>query len=196
MRRLIATASLLAGLGAVVAPARAANLDYQIETIHTHALFNVMHLGFARMWGVFPDITGTIGIDVDNIATCTVDITIKTATIDTQFVDRNKDMRGADWFNVAEFPDIRYVAKSCTKTGDKSGVVHGELTLHGVTKPVDANVILNKLDENPMDRKSEAGLTATATIKRVDFGMTALGPTMGFPIGNEVNIIMDVEAKR
>ncbi len=122
MRNCVIALSVVAAF-AVTMPAFAESTEYEIDTVHTHAIFNVMHLGFARMWGVFPEVSGKITLDPENVAGCKVDITIKTATIDTQFVDRNKDMRGADWFNVNEFPTIHYVSTSCEKKDDKSGVV-------------------------------------------------------------------------
>ncbi len=71
------------------------------------------------------------------------------------------------------------------------------MTLHGVTKPVSAQVTLNKAGENPMDKKKEVGFSATTTIQREDFGMVTLGQkACGGCIGNDVNIIFDVEAKK
>jgi polyisoprenoid-binding protein YceI len=187
MRRLIA-ASLVAASLAVPGLARAA--DYAIDPTHTHVLFMVDHLGFAKMVGLFTDVSGTIGFDPGKVDASSLKITIKTDSIQTQYAQRDKDLKGADWFNVTEFPEMIFVGKSYQKKDDKTGTVTGDLTLHGVTRPVTLDVTLNKLGENPLAKKEEAGFSATATLKRSDFGMkTFLGP-----IGDEVKLILEVEA--
>jgi polyisoprenoid-binding protein YceI len=192
MRPLLAASLVVASLVAasLVLPGFARAADYAIDPTHTHVIFKVDHLGFAKMVGIFSDVGGTIGFDPANVAASSLKITIKTDSLTTQFAQRDKDLKGADWFNVTEFPEMIFVGKSYQKTGDKTGTVTGDLTLHGVTRPVTLNVTLNKLAENPLVKKEEAGFSATATLKRSDFGMKTFIPA----IGDEVQIELEVEA--
>ena len=186
MRRLF-LASAASALIAASAPAFAA--DYTIDPSHTHVLFMVDHLGFSKMIGVFKDISGGFSFDPANVAASKVKVDIKTASLDTQFGPRDADLKGADWFNVTEFPDMSFVGTSFTKTGDKTGTVTGNLTLLGVTKPVTLNVTFNKAGLRPSDKKEAAGFSATATIKRTDFGMKTFVPY----IGDEVSLLIESE---
>jgi len=180
------------GLFALIGFARAEAADYQIDPTHTHILFMVNHLGFANMVGLFTDFSGKISFDPKNINASAVSVTINTASLDTQYAQRNKDLKGADWFNVAEFPTMTFVGKKYIKKDDKSGTVIGDLTLLGVTRPVSLDVTLNKMGINPLDKKEEVGFSARGMIKRSDFGMKTFIPA----IGDEVRILLDVEAKR
>lgn len=188
MRKLAFVFGILALLGF----ARAEAAEYQIDPTHTHILFMVDHLGFAKMIGLFTDFSGTITFDPKNIDASAVHVTINTASLDTQNAQRNKDLKGPDWFNVAEFPTMTFVGKKYIKKDDKSGTVIGDLTLLGVTRPVSLDVTLNKMGTNPLDHKEEVGFSARGVIKRSDFGMKTFVPA----IGDEVTIILEVEAKR
>jgi polyisoprenoid-binding protein YceI len=184
MRRLfLATAAV----AAFAAPAWSA--DYTIDPSHTHVLFMVDHLGFSKMIGVFKAVSGSFSFDPANVAASKVKVEIKTASLDTQFGPRDNDLKGADWFNVTEFPDMSFVGTSYAKTGDKSGTVTGNLTMLGVTKPVTLNVTFNKAGVRPSDKKDAAGFSATATLKRTDFGLKTFVPY----IGDEVSLLIESE---
>jgi polyisoprenoid-binding protein YceI len=119
-------------------------------------------------------------------------ITIKTDSLQTQFAARDKDLKGADWFNVTEFPEMTFIGTEFVKKDEHAGTITGNLTLRGTTKPVTLNVVLNKIGQNPFDRQNSAGLSVRGTLKRSDFGMkTLLGP-----IGDEIDLIIEVEAKQ
>ena len=119
-------------------------------------------------------------------------MTIKTDSLQTQFAPRDKDLKGADWFNVTEFPEMTFVGAEFVKRDDHTGTVTGKLTLHGVTKPVTLNVVVNKVGQNPLDKIDSAGFSARGTLKRSDFGMkTYLGA-----IGDDVDLIIEIEAKK
>jgi|BEDMetMinimDraft_2_1075160.scaffolds.fasta_scaffold01472_4 polyisoprenoid-binding protein YceI len=183
--------AVLAAFCAFLGFARAEAAQYQIDPTHTHILFMVDHLGFAKMVGLFTDFSGTITFDPHNVEASAVRVTIQTASLDTQNAQRNKDLKGADWFNVAEFPTMTFVGRKYIKKDDKSGTVIGDLTLLGVTRPVSLDVTLNKMGINPLDKKPEVGFSARGVIKRSDFGMKTFLPA----IGDEVTILLEVEAK-
>lgn len=190
MRRMLFAATAAAALLAAApfaAPARAA--DYTIDPTHTHILFTVNHLGFSNMIGLFTDMAGTFSFDPANIAASKVAVTIKTDSLSTQLAVRDGDLKGADWFNVTEFPEMKFVGTSFAKVSDTTGTIAGNLTLLGVTKPVTLNVTFNKAGLRPTDKKQAAGFSATGKFKRSDFGMKTYIPY----IGDEVSLIIETE---
>lgn len=190
MRRLSAAALAAAALIGVSGPARAA--DYAIDLSHSHVLFMVDHLGFAKMVGLFADFGGTFSFDPANVGASKLKVSIKTDSLQTQFAARDADLKGADWFNVTEFPEMTFVGTSYAKKDDQHGTITGNLTLHGSTRPVTLDVVLNKVGQNPLDKKNSAGFSARGKLKRSEFGMKAyLGP-----IGDEVDLIIEIEAKQ
>jgi polyisoprenoid-binding protein YceI len=190
--RSLATLALasLAALG-VAAPAFAAS-EYKIDPNHTHVLFLVDHLGFSKMIGLFGNTTGTIVFDPANAAVSKLNVDVKTASLQTQFGARDTDLKGADWFNVAEFPDMTFVGKTFTKKDDKTGEVTGDLTLLGVTKPVTLEVTFNKSGVRPTDKADTVGFSARGSLNRSDFGMKTFIPY----IGDKVDLIIETEAIR
>ena len=190
MRRTLASLSVVAAFLAGATTGEAA--DYTIDPTHSHVLFTIDHLGFARMVGLFSEFSGNISFDANNVPASKVNVSIKTESLQTQFAPRDKDLKGADWFNSTEFPEITYVGTEFVKKDDHTGTVTGKLTLHGVTKPVTLNVVVNKIGQNPLDKIDSAGFSARGTLKRSDFGMkTYLGA-----IGDDVDLIIEIEAKK
>ena len=190
MRKLLGSLGALLFLAGLAAPARAA--EYTIDPTHTHILFMIDHLGFAKMVGLFTDFSGNISFDPNNVTASQLHVTINTSSLDTQNAQRNKDLKGADWFNVTEFPTMAFVGRSYVKKDDHSGTITGDLTLLGVTRPVTLSVVLNKAGKNPLDKKEEVGFSARGMLKRSDFGMKTFLPA----IGDDVQLILEVEAKQ
>jgi polyisoprenoid-binding protein YceI len=142
--------------------------------------------------GAGRDFSGNISFDANNVSASRLNVTIKTDSLQTQFAPRDKDLKGADWFNVTEFPEMTFVGTDFVKKDDRSGTVTGKLTLHGVTKPVTLNIVVNKVGQNPLDKIESGGFSARGTFKRSDFGMkTYLGA-----IGDDVDLIIEIEAKK
>jgi polyisoprenoid-binding protein YceI len=165
----IAVASFMGGA------ARAAD-KYALDPMHTFVVFKITDLGYAHVVGWF---TAVAGQDPADVTKSSLNVTIKTASIDTHFAQRNKDLMSPDFLNVAEFPEMTFKSTSIEKTGDKTGRVTGELTLLGVTKPVTMEVTFNKVAPNPFNNnKPTAGFEAHTVIKRSDFGMKAEIPNI------------------
>ncbi len=190
MRRTLASLSVTAALLAGASTGEAA--DYTIDPTHSHILFTIDHLGFARMVGLFSEFSGNISFDANNVSASKVNVSIKTESLQTQFAPRDMDLKGADWFNVTEFPEMTFVGTEFVKKDDHTGTLTGNLTLHGLTKPVTLNVVVNKVGQNPLDKIDSAGFSARGTFKRSDFGMkTYLGA-----IGDDVELTIEIEAKK
>jgi len=113
MPKILAALSTIVTLLAAATTALAA--DYTIDLTHSHVLFMVDHLGFAKMVGLFTDFGGTFSFDPENLSASKLAVTIKTDSLQTQFAARDKDLKGADWFNVTEFPEMTFVCTEFVK---------------------------------------------------------------------------------
>jgi polyisoprenoid-binding protein YceI len=169
---------------------------YNIDPVHTFGYFGARHHIVGLVRGRFDKVTGTISAAKEP-ANCAVDISIDTASIDTQFAKRDEDLRGPDFFDVKNFPAMTYRGRGIRKTADGAWVMDGSLTIRGVTKEVPLTFRFKGLfPDMPAGQPARASFHATASVKRGDFGMTRdnlmeLGPN---PKGADVDIEMDVEA--
>ena len=174
---------------AVTATAFAAVDTYTIDPNHTFPSFEADHMGLSVWRGKYKKTSGTITLD-RAAKTGSVDILIDAASIDFGHEGMNAHARKDDIFDVAKFPDVTYKSKSITFTGDNPTSIQGELTLHGVTKPVTLTVNKFKCMMHPMHKKEVCGADASATFNRGDFGITK-----GLPMFSpEVKLAIQVEA--
>jgi polyisoprenoid-binding protein YceI len=181
----------LALLAAVFASSAAFAADtYKIEPNHTYPSFEADHFGGLSVWrGKFEKTDGTIVLDRAN-KSGTVDITIDANSLDFGHAKMNEHAKGPDMFDVAKYPTANYKGKVVFK-GDVPASVDGELTLHGVTKPVTLHINQFKCMPHPMLKKEVCGADASATFNRADFGVD-YGVKMGFK--PEVKLAIQVEA--
>jgi polyisoprenoid-binding protein YceI len=167
----------LAVIGA--ASAAAATTTYTVDPDHTHPSFEVDHFGGVSTWrGTFKKTTGTIVIDTA-AKTGTVDVVIDTATIDFAHDKLNEHVSSPEMLDVAKFPTAEYKGKLVEFVDGAPKTVSGELTLHGVTKPVTLTINTFKCFENPMSKKQVCGADASGTFNRADFGVN-YGQQYGF----------------
>lgn len=179
--------SLAASAAAVAAP-----VTYEVDARHTHPAFEADHFGGVSVWrGVFTASGGTIVLDRE-AKTGTVDVTIDTSTVLTGVPDLDKHLKSADFLDVEKFPTAKYQGKL---TGFKDGApteVQGELTLHGVTRPVKLDIKSFKCKAHPMKPGQElCGADAHGNIDREEFGIV-WGKNFGFDM--KVNLAIQVEA--
>ncbi len=173
-----------------IQPASAAD-KFLLDPGHASVMFGVSHLGFSKTFGRFNKIEGAFTLDADAPENSSVVVSIDPASLDTNHAKRDEHLRGADFFDVTKFPTLTYKSTSVKRTGDKTALVTGDLTLHGVTKPVPLEVTLVNTGPNPMDKtKIIAGFSARGTLKRTDFGMGYAAPVLG----DDVEIIIEVDA--
>lgn len=185
--------SSLAGITAVVValaapPAATAADTFAVNKPHTMIAFSIDRLGLTKVLGSFSKVDGEFTIDRDNPAASTVSVTIDPSTIYTGFEARDKHLRSPDFFNVQEFPEVKFVSTQVERTGEKTAKVTGNLTLLGVTKPVTLDVALNSIKQDARTKKDLAGFSARATLKRSDFGMKyQVGP-----LGDDVTLMVEL----
>lgn len=174
-------------------PAVAADpVRYEFDKTHSSIMFFVSHLGFSLSTGRFLDFNGYYTFNPDAPETSEVDVTIKTASLVMHDDRWDAHMKNEDFFHVEKFPEMHFKSTEVVKTGEKTGVLKGDLTLLGVTKPVELNVTLVGTGKHPMAPRLVSGFSATGKLKRSDFGMT-----YGLPnVGDEVEIRIEIEGFR
>jgi polyisoprenoid-binding protein YceI len=180
----------LLAIAAATSTAFAAD-TYTIEPNHTYPSFEADHFGGLSTWrGKFTKTSGSITLD-RAAKTGSVDITIDTDSIDFGHAKLNEHVMSEEMFDVLKYPKAVYKSSSIQFKGDKPAVVNGELTLHGVTKPVKLVIDHFKCMPHPMFKREVCGANAVATFDRSDFGIS-YGTQMGF--SPEVKLAIQVEA--
>jgi|SRR5215469_9288405 len=190
----VLAAALALGAGTMAAQAS----DWAIDKSHSEADFSVKHMGISTVHGSFRGVSGVIKFEAGNTAVWSVDATIDVNTVDTGVAARDKDLKGERFFDVAKYPTMTF--KSTGVKAQGSGfLVTGDLTLHGVTKPVTLDLEAPGKDQVGMDAKSvHRGFTATTTINRKDFGLEWNGMLKSGDavVSDQVKIELDIEAVR
>lgn len=170
-------------------PALAHAETWKLDPAHSGAYFSVRHMMLTDVRGSFSGVSGVVDYDVANPASLKVRAEIPTTTIDTREEKRDQHLRSPDFFDVAKFPKITFVSKSAKKSGNVI-LVSGDLTLHGVTKPVTLEVTgLDRVQKNPWGQPVVAGVARTK-VNRKDFGLN-WNKTLeagGVLVGDEVQI--------
>ncbi len=178
--------------------------DYKIDLGHTRLLFRVSHLGFSNYTALFTGIEADLAFDPDNPEAMVLRAKVDPASIETHYpdpaVDFNAVIAGPDFLDAKTYPEISFVSTSVALTGEHTADVTGDLTLHGVTKPLTLAVQYNGgYGAHPLDPGgARIGFSATGTLLRSDFGMgygiPAPGTTMG--VGDKVEIIIETELQK
>jgi polyisoprenoid-binding protein YceI len=170
-------APLLLILG--VTSATAASTTYDVDPDHTHPSFEVDHFGGISTWrGTFKRTTGSVELDTA-AKTGTVDVVIDTATVDFAHDKLNAHVSSPEMLDVAKYPTAEYKGKFVEFANGVPKTIAGELTLHGVTKPVTLTINSFKCFVNPMLKKQVCGADASGAFNRADFGVS-YGQQYGF----------------
>jgi len=177
---------------AEIAPASVQEGAYSVEASHTRVLFAVSHLGFSTWYGEFTGVSGKLNLSPTAIEKSSLDILIPTKSITTTNAKLDGELKAADWLDAAKFPEITFKSKQIERTGDRTAKVTGDLTLHGVTKPVTLDAVFNGAGANPLNKHYTVGFEATGAIKRSDFGVKTYVPL----IGDDVKIIISAAFER
>ena len=163
--------------------------DLKADPVHSFVVFDIHHFGAGYVYGTFGGPTGTIGYDSTDLTKTSLDLSVDTASLQTRNENRDKDLKGPDYFDVKQFPTMTFKSTSVTKTGDQTMAVTGDLTVRGVTKSI--TVPIEITGTATMMGKTRTGFRADFKIDRRDYGMVIHPEPM---IGNEVHIIVAIEA--
>jgi polyisoprenoid-binding protein YceI len=194
MHRFVVSVAIV---GALAAPLRA-ETTWQIDPAHSSVQFSVRHMMITNVRGEFGKLSASVRADDQDLTRSKVEATIETASIDTREPKRDEHLRSADFLDVANHPTITFTSTRIERAGEGRWKLTGDLTLHGVTRPVVLDVESSGTQVKDLMGKTRAGAHATTTINRKDFGIV-WNKTLdggGIAVGNEVAITIDVEAIR
>jgi len=176
-------------------PAHAEPAEFVLDPEHTSITFFTHHLGYADVAGMFLEGEGSFRFDEATKELSNVRIVVKTASVFTNHERRDGHLRGPDFLNVEEFPEMIFEGQSATPLTETTGRISGDLTLLGVTRPLTLDVRLNKAGNYPFgDEHYAIGIDATGTIRRSEFGMT-YGVDGGW-VGDDIRLVIGFEAIR
>jgi polyisoprenoid-binding protein YceI len=165
---------------------------YQLEKTHVDLLFSINHAGFTEKHGSFRELDATLRYDAQQPENSQVNVTVKMGSVDTGFPARDTDLRSDKFLDVAKYPEMHFVSTKVTRDADQTLRIDGELTLHGITKPLTLHAKLNKAAPNPFDKRPTLGFSATGSLRRSDFGISTYLPM----IGDVVTLTIDAEFNR
>lgn len=173
------------------APAIAAQAAYTLDPGHTQVQFNWSHLGFSNPGASFDDISGTLLWDAAEVSKSSVKVSMSVESVHSHVRQLDQKLRSAEFFDAAKFPKITFNSTKVERTAASNMLkVTGDLTVHGVTKPVVLEVRLNNAGNHPMLKIPAIGFDAATTFKRSDFGVAGGVPM----VGDEIFVRITAEA--
>ncbi|MDO9336885.1 MAG: YceI family protein [Caulobacter sp.] len=197
----------IAGLGAVLVlsplavvaqsaftsdPAQVQAGDYRLDSDHSKVTWSINHFGYSTYVGQFSKVEGTVSIDPKKAAASKLDVTIDANSVGTLNAKLDAHLKTADFLDTARFPTATFKATTIKLTGKRTANITGDLTLHGVTRPVTVAATFNQAGVNPVDKTYSLGFAGKAKIKRTDFGINAYAPALG----DEVTLDLEAELKK
>src|SRR5258707_14528321 len=167
---------------------------WEIDPAHSSARFSIRHMMISNVQGEFGKVTGTVNWDEAEVTKSTVEATIDATTINTREPKRDGHLKSPDFFDVAKYPTITFKSTSVKKVGADRLAIKGELTMHGVTKPVTLDATYTNEVKDP-GGNTRRGASARTKLNRKDFGLkwnqTVEGG--GVLVGDQVDIALDLE---
>ncbi len=197
----ICFASLLAFFGASVAMAQSDETSdfksvegghFNLDKSHARIVFSTTHLGFSTYYGFFGDLDAKLDYDPKSPAGSTLEVSVNLNGLVTNDSKLDENLKSADYFDVAKFPVATFKSTKIDVTGAAKGKITGDLTLHGVTKPVVLDVTLNRGGFNPVTQDYILGFDATGSLSRSEFGIKTLVPF----VGDQVKLMISCEFDR
>jgi len=181
---------LSTGIALALLSFRFADATWSLDKSHAKLGFSVSHMMVSDVEGSFKKFDATIKSTKDDFSDATMELTAETNSINTENDQRDAHVKNADFLDVEKFPTLTFKSTSVKKVADRKYKVRGNLTLHGVTKPVELDATANT-GVNPMNKKTIAGFKVSGTIKRSDFGIGAKVPSA--VVGDEVTLSANAE---
>lgn len=168
---ILLAAAVFASSSALAAPE-----NYVVDETHSFVNFKISHLGFSYLMGRFNDLSGHFVFDAEKPETNTITMEVKTASIDSNHAERDRHLRSKDFLNVSKYPTASFKTSAFEADGD-NGVLYGDLTLYGQTKPIKVDITFVGAGQDPWGGYRR-GYTGKTTISPRDWGMKyELGPT-------------------
>lgn len=162
---------------------------YTVDPVHSSIVFRIGHLQISSVYGRFNKASGTVEYDPAAPEKAKFDVQVATKNVDTNEPRRDDDLRSPNFFDAEKYPTIQFKSTSVKAAGDKTLEVSGDMTLHGVTKPITVTMQYGGVANNPR-MGVRSGFSTEFTIKRSDFGMDKMIPM----VGDEVKMMVQLEA--
>jgi polyisoprenoid-binding protein YceI len=162
--------------GALLSLGSFAQTNWTNDKMHSKIGFTITHLMVSDVDGIFKDFTCTITASKPDFSDAKFQLTVNTASVNTDIDYRDNDLKSANYFDVTKFPTMTFTSTGITTVSPSHYKLTGDLTLHGVTKPVAMDLWYRGTVTNPMSKKDDAGFKLTGVIKRSDF---AFAPQAG-----------------
>ena len=191
MTLLLASVSVFAADGAQLPAAE----KYDIDASHSGVVFGWNHFGFSNPTARFDKIEGSVLLDKSDLTKSSISVTLPLEGLDTRVAKLDEELRGPDFLDAAKYPTITFKSNKVEKTGENGLRITGNLTVHGITRPVTLDAKVNKIGlfEIPGVVKAQAaGFDATTVIKRSDFGVTKYVPA----VSDEISVRITLDAKQ
>jgi polyisoprenoid-binding protein YceI len=164
-------------------PKQAVAGTYKVEPLHTQVGFSILHLGYNPFMGLFSGVSGTLVLDPAKPAASKLNVTIPVSSVYTTVDELTRILKGAEWFDVAKYPNATFASTGIEVRGTEARIA-GNLTLHGVTKPIMIEARFIGAGTHPQTKAPAMGFEGRSTIKRSDFGLS-----YGVPfVSDEVNL--------
>ena len=184
-----ATESVVEPLGQTFDLTKIAGGTYAMDPHHAQVVFMINHLGFSAIVGRFNKAEGTLDFDPKDATKSALSVTIDPASIDTTSDELDEHLTKKDFFDVAAYKTITFKSTKVEKLSDRTGRVTGDLTMHGITKPVTLDVTFNGGGKHPMSKSPALGFSARGELKRSDFNITKYDNV----VGDRVGLIIECE---
>ncbi|MDZ4370333.1 MAG: YceI family protein [Phenylobacterium sp.] len=164
---------------------------YTLDSEHSKVTWSVSHLGFSTYIGQFHGVAGTLTIDPARLDATELKVTIDTNRVGTFSAGLDKHLKTPDFLDTAKFPTATFRSTRVARTGERTADITGDLTLHGVTRPVTVKATFNQAGVNMVDKQYSLGFDGKAVIKRSEFGITTYVPA----VSDEVTLTLAAEFK-
>ena len=189
MLKRILLSSLLA---AASLPALAAPQKYDIDPAHSQIVFTWNHLGFSNPSATLEKIGGEFQLDTDDLTKSSVTVILPLEGIHTGVPKLDTHLKTPEFFDASKYPEIRFKSTKVEKSGAEGLKITGDLSIHGITKPVTLNAKVNKIGDNAMMKTKSAGFDADVTLKRSDFAVSYGVPNVSDDIKVHITFAADV----
>ncbi|MFM1882895.1 MAG: hypothetical protein RJA05_1304 [Planctomycetota bacterium] len=172
--------------------AQSAAAAMTLDPVHSMALFRIQHLEAGQFWGRFNGVEGSVSWPLDDASAPMIKAIAKVERVDTGSEKLDGNLKGPNFFNAKEFPEIGFTTTAGTRVGERHWTLTGDLSLHGVTKPVTVDCVVTGVGKGPTGKK--VGFECQLTIKRSEFGMTWGIEKPPKALGDEVKLVIGLEA--
>lgn len=188
-RKIVVT---LLGIGVLTLGSSAQAAEFNIDPNHSSVSFRIKHV-IGKVTGHFDKFSGTFSYDAGKPQTWTAMAMIDANSVNTSIEKRDNHLRSPDFFDVQKFPTLTFKSTSITDVQGDKAKLHGDLTMHGITKPIVLDLEMAGTAADPMGKGTRAGATATGHLRRSDYGIGPTSGTIAAMVGQDVDITIEIE---